>query len=348
MKKSDTRIVFMGTPTFAVASLRALIEGDYQVVAVVTQPDKPVGRHGNTLQPSPVKQYALELELPVLQPVSLRESVFLETLRAFRPDLQVVVAFRMLPPEVFGLPPLGTFNLHASLLPQYRGAAPINWAIINGETQTGLTTFLLDAGMDTGRILLQRTVAIEPDDTAASLADTLMEISPSLITTTTDLLLSGIPTTPPQSACTDNLPLPVAPKLFKDNCRIQWTFPTHVIYNFIRGLSPIPAAWTYIHLHGLPPRQLKIFLSEAHTNLHPYLYTLCPEKILPVGTLIPDLKAKTLDVLTTDGYLRLLSIQLEGKKRLSVAEFLNGLPSHTYNYVSDTALLPTFVTFGAN
>jgi methionyl-tRNA formyltransferase len=342
MKKSEARIVFMGTPTFAVASLRALVEGGYPVVAVVTQPDKPVGRHGNTLQPSPVKQYAVEHGLAVFQPVSLRESAFLESLRALRPDLQVVVAFRMLPPEVFNLPPLGTFNLHASLLPHYRGAAPINWAIIHGESQTGLSTFLLDAGMDTGRILLQRAVPIASDDTAASLHDRLMETSPSLITATTDLLLSGIPTSHPQPDSPTDVSFRTAPKLFKNNCCIPWTLPTYAIHNLIRGLSPVPAAWTYIHLHGLPPRQLKVFLSEAHTSVHPHLHTLYPEKMLPVGTLIPDLKAKTLDVLTTDGYLRLLSLQVEGKKRLSAAEFLNGLslPSYTYNYVSDTCQDP--------
>lgn len=320
MKNTEARIVFMGTPVFAVASLRALVDGGYHVVAVVTQPDKPVGRHGSTLQPSPVKQYAGELGLPVLQPVSLREPAFLETLRALQPDLQVVVAFRMLPHEVFSLPPFGTFNLHASLLPLYRGAAPINWAIINGETQTGLTTFLLDAGMDTGRILLRHSVPIADDDTAASLHDTLMNISPSLITATTDLLLSGAGLSLPPAGLSlppAGLPLPAAPKLSKDNCRIQWTLPTHSIHNFIRGLSPVPAAWTYIHLHGLPPRQLKIFLSQAHTGIHPHL---------PVGTLIPDLKAKTLDVITSDGFLRLLSLQLEGKKRLPAADFLNGLP----------------------
>jgi methionyl-tRNA formyltransferase len=324
---SRTRIVFMGTPVFAVASLRALVEGGYNVVAVVTQPDKPVGRHGSTLQPPPVKQYALEMGLPVLQPVSLCDPAFLDILRSFRPDIQIVVAFRMLPPEVFSLPPLGTFNLHTSLLPQYRGAAPINWAIIYGETQTGLTTFLLDAGMDTGNIILQRSVPIAPNDTAGTLHDTLMQHSPAIITETINLLLSGIPILHPQ------IPSPTligvrktlvtsdlrsAPKLSKENCRIFWNQPTSAIHNFIRGLSPTPAAWTLLHIPDHPPRQLKIYLSEPLSRL---------DTELPVGALIPDHKARTLDVVTPDGLIRLLSLQLEGKKRLPASDFLNGLPS---------------------
>jgi methionyl-tRNA formyltransferase len=321
MDAASARIVFMGTPVFAVASLRALVERRYNVVAVVTQPDKPVGRHGSTLQSPPVKQYALDVGLPVLQPVSLRDPVFLDTLRAFRPDIQVVVAFRMLPSEIFTLPPLGTFNLHTSLLPHYRGAAPINWAIIRGETQTGLTTFLLDAGMDTGNILLQRPHPIAPNDTAGTLHDMLMQQSPDIITETIDILLSGKPTLHSQTL-SDSVPLQPAPKLFKDNCRICWTQSTSAIHNFIRGLSPTPTAWTTLHLSGFPDRQLKIYQAAPHLGLHPRLGTS-----LPAGTLSPDFKAKTLDVFTSDGYLRLLSLQLEGKKLLPVDAFLNGIPS---------------------
>ena len=289
MKKEDLRIVYMGTPDFAVESLRALVEGGYNIVGVITMPDKPVGRHGSVLQASPVKQYAVSKELPVLQPEKLKDEAFLSELRALKADLQIVVAFRMLPEVVWNMPRLGTFNLHASLLPQYRGAAPINWAVINGDTETGATTFFLTHEIDTGKIIRQKHLPIADTDDVGIVHDSLMTMGAGLVLETVDLLLEGKADAVPQEEFyKDPSELRPAPKIFKETCRIDWHQPVKRIYDFIRGLSPYPAAWTEI-----------------------------------VGTVRTERKSY-IDVAVEDGYLRLLSIQLAGKKRLPVADFLNG------------------------
>ena len=243
MKKEELRIVFMGTPEFAVGTFKALVDGSYHVVAAVTQPDKPVGRHGSVLQPSAVKQYALEHQIPVLQPEKMKDPVFLEQLRSYRADLQVVVAFRMLPEVVWGMPRFGTFNVHASLLPQYRGAAPINWAIINGETETGVTTFFLDHQIDTGRIIMQKPFPIPDDADVEYVYDGLMRLGARLAVETVDRILEndGELATIPQ---TENAHLHDAPKIFKETCRINWNQSAKRVYDFIRGLSPYPGVWT--------------------------------------------------------------------------------------------------------
>ena len=245
MKKEDLRIVYMGTPDFAVESLRALVEGGYNIVGVITMPDKPVGRHGSVLQASPVKQYALSKGLPVLQPEKLKDEAFLSELRALKADLQIVVAFRMLPEVVWDMPRLGTFNLHASLLPQYRGAAPINWAVINGDTETGATTFFLTHEIDTGKIIRQKHLPIADTDDVGIVHDGLMTMGAGLVLETVDLLLEGKTDAVPQEEFyKDPSELRPAPKIFKETCRIDWLQPVKRVYDFIRGLSPYPAAWT--------------------------------------------------------------------------------------------------------
>lgn len=237
----------MGTPDFAVASLKALVEGGYCVVGVVTMPDKPMGRHGSVLQASPVKQYAAAHGLRVLQPERLSAPAFVDELRKLRADLQIVVAFRMLPRIVWEMPRLGTFNLHASLLPQYRGAAPINWAVIHGDKETGVTTFFLRHEIDTGRIILQRRVPITETDDAGTVHDRLMAIGAALVVETVDRIIDHdghVETTEQESLTTDTAPLRDAPKIFRDTCHIDWCQPTEHVYNFIRGLAPYPAAST--------------------------------------------------------------------------------------------------------
>ena len=247
MKKEDLRIVYMGTPDFAVESLRALVEGGYNIVGVITMPDKPVGRHGSVLQASPVKRYALSKGLPVLQPEKLKDEAFLSELRALKADLQIVVAFRMLPEVVWNMPRLGTFNLHASLLPQYRGAAPINWAVINGDTETGATTFFLTHEIDTGKIIRQKHLPIADTDDVGIVHDGLMTMGAGLVLETVDLLLEGKTDAVPQEEFyKDPSELRPAPKIFKETCRIDWLQPVKRVYDFIRGLSPYPAAWTEI------------------------------------------------------------------------------------------------------
>ena len=312
LSKSSLRIVFMGTPDFAVESLRSLVEGGYQVVGVVTMPDKPVGRHQTVLQASPVKRYAEEKGLPVLQPEKLKDPVFLEQLRALRADLQVVVAFRMLPEVVWAMPPMGTFNLHASLLPQYRGAAPINWAIINGETETGLTTFFLQHEIDTGNIIRQVRVPVAPTDNAGNLHDRLMQLGGALVTETVDLIARGDVQTVAQPSPADGVALKPAPKIFKETCRIAWCEGVKRAYDFIRGLSPYPAAWTEL-VEGDKRLILKVYAAEMETAV--------PGE--PVGTLVTDGRS-ALRVALPDGYLRLLSVQLAGKKRMDIADFLRG------------------------
>lgn len=241
MDKKDLRIVFMGTPEFAVESLQRLVEGGYQVVAVVTQPDKPVGRHQDTLQAPPVKQYAEARGIPVLQPVKMKDETFVEQLRSYQADIQVVVAFRMLPEVVWGMPRFGTFNVHAALLPQYRGAAPINWAVINGETQTGVTTFFLDKDIDTGRIIDRKTFSIPDEADVEYVYEGLMRLGAQLCIETIDKVIATdgqVPSVPQE----DNGVLKNAPKIFKETCEIDWAQPAKRVYDFIRGLSPYPPA----------------------------------------------------------------------------------------------------------
>lgn len=314
MKKEDLRIVYMGTPDFAVESLRALVEGGYNVVGVVTMPDKPVGRHGSVLQASPVKEYAVSKGLPVLQPEKLKEESFLADLRALHADLQIVVAFRMLPEVVWNMPPMGTFNLHASLLPQYRGAAPINWAVINGDEETGATTFFLTHEIDTGKIIRQKRLPIADTDDVGTVHDALMQMGAGLVIETVDLLLAGKADAIPQEAFYKEVSeLRPAPKIFKETCRIDWGRPLKSIYDFIRGLSPYPAAWTEI----VSPEGIHTVLKIYQTEKYPAIHNL------PVGTMRTDQKSY-IEVAVEGGYLRLLSVQLAGKKRLSVTDFLNG------------------------
>lgn len=318
MKKEDLRIVYMGTPDFAVASLRALVEGGYNVVGVITMPDKPMGRHGSVLQASAVKQYALSVGLPVLQPEKLKAEEFLDALRAWQADLQIVVAFRMLPEVVWNMPRLGTFNLHASLLPQYRGAAPINWAIINGEQETGVTTFFLTHEIDTGKIILQRRLPIAETDDVGKVHDELMTLGAGLVTETVDLILAGKAEAIPQDQfMRDTEELRPAPKIFKDTCRIDWHLPLKRIYDFVRGLSPYPAAWTELVDIDGKHQVLKVY----ETEMRPAVHTDA------AGTLRTDGKTY-LEVAVEGGYLRLLSLQLAGKKRMPVSAFLNGMKQH--------------------
>ena len=312
MKKEDLRIVYMGTPDFAVESLRCLVEGGYNVVGVITMPDKPAGR-GHKLQFSPVKQYALEHNLPLLQPEKLKDEAFLEALRAWKADLQIVVAFRMLPEVVWNMPRLGTFNLHASLLPQYRGAAPINWAVINGDTETGITTFFLKHEIDTGEVIQQVKVPIAETDNVGIVHDKLMLLGGKLVTETVDAILADEVKTIPQEEMAVVGELRPAPKIFKETCRIDWNQPVKRVYDFVRGLSPYPAAWTELCMPDGQRLVLKVFetdkILENH-NQHP-------------GTVQTDGK-KILRVAATDGWVDIRALQLPGKKRLKTEELLRG------------------------
>lgn len=312
MKKEELRIVFMGTPDFAVESLRCLVEGGYNVVGVVTMPDKAVGRHQSERTASPVKQYAAAQGLPVLQPEKLKDPAFLDKLRALRADLQIVVAFRMLPEAVWAMPRLGTFNLHASLLPQYRGAAPINWAVINGETETGVTTFFLRHAIDTGDIIRQVRTPIADTDTAGDVHDRLMHIGGRLVVETVDSILDGTATAVPQSSVDAPAELQPAPKIFKDTCRIDWSRGVKAVYDFVRGLSPYPAAWTELH-NGEKTLTLKIFATEKH---------FCTPSSA-VGEVECD-GQELFKIATTDGYLTVTELQLAGKRRMNVKDFLRG------------------------
>lgn len=312
MKKEDLRIVFMGTPEFAVESLRCLVEGGYNVAGVITMPDKPAGR-GHKLLASPVKQYALEHGLPLLQPEKLKAPGFVEALRAWRADLQVVVAFRMLPEVVWAMPRLGTFNLHASLLPQYRGAAPINWAVINGETETGLTTFFLRHEIDTGEIIRQVRIPIAATDNAGTVHDRLMGLGGRLVTETVDDILEGRAHPVPQEEVPVAEELRPAPKIFKDTCRICWDRPVKQVHDLVRGLSPRPAAWTELHTPDGQAVVVKVFETEMLPQPRPYA----------PGTLLTDGKTY-LHVAAADGLLSIRSLQLPGKKRLGTGELLRG------------------------
>ena len=309
MDKQSLRIIYMGTPDFAVESLRALVEGGYNVVAVVTMPDKPAGR-GHQLQYSAVKQYALSVGLPLLQPERLKDESFLQELRSYSADLQIVVAFRMLPEVVWNMPRLGTFNLHASLLPQYRGAAPINWAVMNGDTETGATTFMLQHEIDTGNIILQERIPIADNENVGSVHDRLMMMGANLVTRTVDTIIDAenqgvaLPTIPQNN----DIELRQAPKIFKDTCAIDFSRPAQQVYNHIRGLSPYPAAW----INQMPAT-------------HPLAELLKGAKVYKAAvTQLSEQKGHII-VPCADGYIDILELQLPGKKRMDAPALLNGL-----------------------
>ena len=318
MNSRDLRIVFMGTPEFAVESLKALLISGKNIICVITSPDKPAGR-GKQIQSSPVKQFAMEHNLPVLQPTNLKDPVFISTLTDLNPDLNIVVAFRMLPEIVWSLPSLGTFNLHASLLPNYRGAAPINWAIINGESETGVTTFLIDHEIDTGKILMQEKTIIGENENAGELHDRLMTIGAKLVVKTTDALADNSIKPVAQSKLLPGARFKSAPKIFKDDCRINWNNPVEQIDNFIRGLSPYPAAYCDF-VSGKESCFTKIFSARKLMINH---------AVTP-GTIESDGK-KILRIAAANGYLDIKSLQIAGKKRLNTDEFLRGF-SHIEKY----------------
>ena len=301
------RIVFMGTPDFAVASLDALVNAGFDVVGVITAPDKPAGR-GQKVAESAVKKYAVSKNLPVLQPEKLKSPEFIEQLCALNADLQVVVAFRMLPEVVWNMPPKGTINLHASLLPQYRGAAPINWAVINGETETGVTTFFLKHEIDTGDILLAEKVPVGDEDTAGDIHDKLMQTGAALLVKTVQAIADGQYQEIPQSSITGET-LKHAPKIFKDTCQINWNKPVKQVYNLIRGLSPYPTAFT-----TFDNKTLKIFKAEIQEK----------EPGIQPGGYLTDGKT-CLKFACRDGFICAKNVQLEGKKRMDIEDFLRGL-----------------------
>ena len=314
MDKKDLRIVYMGTPEFAVESLKRLVEGGYNVVGVITMPDKPMGRHGSVLQPSPVKEYAVSQGLKILQPEKLKDEAFLEELRALKADLQIVVAFRMLPEVVWAMPPMGTFNLHAALLPQYRGAAPINWAVINGDKETGITTFFLQHEIDTGDIIQQVRVPIEDTDNVGIVYDKLMMLGGDLVLETVDAILAGtIRPIPQEQLILPETELRPAPKIFKETCRIDWNSSVKKVYDFVRGLSPYPAAWTELVLPDGNRQVIKVYETEKVVKEHTH----------PTGYIDTDGK-NYFRVAVKDGYVNLRTLQLAGKKRMDVGDFLPG------------------------
>ena len=292
----------MGTPEFAVAPLKALVEGGYNIAAVVTMPDKPAGR-GHHVQYSAVKEYALSVGLPVLQPEKLKDEAFVEELRSYQADLQIVVAFRMLPEVVWAMPRLGTFNLHASLLPQYRGAAPINWAVINGDKETGVTTFMLKHEIDTGNIILQERIPIGEDENVGSVHDRLMELGTRLVLKTVDLIAESdakgtpLPTTPQDTIAAEDLR--PAPKIFKETCQIDTTKTVEEVHNFVRGLSPYPAAWCHLTIGGTMYENVKVFATQKGSG--------------------------AISLQCADGEISLTELQLPGKKRMNAKDLLNGL-----------------------
>jgi len=320
MRGKELRIVFMGTPGFAVASLKALVENGYNVVGVITAVDKPAGR-GKKITESEVKKYAIEKGLKVFQPVKLKNPEFLEELKSLQADLQVVVAFRMLPEVVWNMPRLGTFNLHASLLPQYRGAAPLNWAIINGETKTGVTTFLLDQKIDTGKILLRREVEITENDAVGDLHDRLMEIGADLVLKTVEALAEEKVNPIPQTEIIPENEIRHAPKIFKEDCKIDWTKNLETVRNLIRGLSPYPAAWAnLVHKETGRTVPCKIFFAQP---------VIAAETAKP-GTIDSD-DETWLNVACGNGWLEITDLQLSGKKRLKTSDFLRGF-RQVYDY----------------
>ena len=311
MTGKDLRIVFMGTPEFAVASLKRLVEEGYNIVAVVTTPDKPAGR-GQKLHESDVKVAARELGLPILQPEKLRDPEFVEAMQELKPDLGIVIAFRMLPEVIWAMPRLGTFNLHASLLPQYRGAAPINWAIINGEKETGITTFLLNHEIDKGAIIAQHTEPILAEDNIGTMYDKLMTKGCDLVVNTVEKIASGDFTAIEQMHI-DEATLKPAPKIFKDDCRIDWSWEGERIVNFVRGLSPYPAAWSPMFVEGEERGSAKIF----EVKFEPKQHTFEAGKIFSNGK-------ESISVSCADGIIHIRSMQLAGKKRMSNHDLLLG------------------------
>lgn len=317
MSNDTLRIVFMGTPDFAVTTLKTLVDANYNIVGVITAPDKPAGR-GRKLNESAVKKYAQSEGLHILQPTNLKAEAFLEELKTLEANLQIIVAFRMLPEVVWSMPKYGTFNLHASLLPNYRGAAPIHWAIINGETKTGVTTFFIDEKIDTGAMILQDEVAIEHDETVGTLHDKLMTIGSELVLKTVKLIENENVETTIQSKTKD---LKTAYKLNKDNCKIDWTLPIDTVYNKIRGLNPFPAAWTYLN-NGNDTLSVKIFEVETIIEKHD----------LDIGSLVTN--KNELKVAVKEGFINIKEIQLPGKRKMEVKSLLNG-----YHFEENAKLL---------
>lgn len=313
MEKKDLRIVFMGTPDFAVESLRILVDNGYNVVGVITMPDKPSGR-GHKIQYSAVKKYALENNLPLLQPEKLKDETFLQDLKAWNADLQIVVAFRMLPEIVWDMPRLGTFNLHGSLLPQYRGAAPINWAIINGEKETGVTTFFLTHEIDTGKVILREKVRIGENDNAGKIHDELMHIGADLVRKTVDLILDDkVDAVAQEQLFVDESELKSAPKIFKETCRVDWSKEVSEVHNLIRGLSPYPAAWTELYCDGKEVQSVKIYASSI----------VAADVELSLGSIRTDSKTY-LHIACRGGYISINEIQFPGKKAMKIDELLRG------------------------
>ena len=312
MTKEELRIIYMGTPDFAVETLRLLVERRYNVVAVVTMPDKPAGR-GHKIQFSPVKQYALSVGLPVLQPERLKDEAFIEELRSYNAHLQIVVAFRMLPQVVWDMPPMGTFNLHASLLPQYRGAAPLNWAIMNGDKETGITTFFLTHEIDTGRVIQRRSIPIADTDNVGIIHDRLMEMGAEMVCETVDNIIADKVVAIAQEELMTDEPLRPAPKIFKDTCHLDFARKVEDLYNQVRGLSPYPAAWCEFVSPEGEAVGVKVFEAARH---------ICEHCNTP-GTIRTDGK-KVIEIACEDGYLQILSLQLAGKKRLTAEELLRG------------------------
>jgi len=306
------RIAYFGTPEFGASQLEAIIKAGYEVAVVVTMPDKPAGR-GHKIQYSDVKKTALEYNLPLLQPEKLKDPIFLEQLSSYQADLFIVVAFRMLPAVVWQMPELGTFNLHASLLPQYRGAAPINFAIINGETETGLTTFFLNEEIDKGAVIMREKVAIRPDETAGELHDELMVLGNQVVVETIRKIENGEVYALPQEELAENNTLKPAPKISKEFCNVDWSLDCQTVYNHIRGLSPYPAAHTSIQSENGEIIELKIFSSKIES--------CTPE--MPVGSVLTDNK-KYLKIALQDGFIHLTQVQQAGKKAMPIADFLRG------------------------
>ena len=325
MDQNSLRIVYMGTPEFAVAPLNALIEAGCNVVGVITNPDKPAGR-GQKIQESAVKKYALEKDLTILQPEKFRNEDFLAELKALKADLQVVVAFKMLPEMVWNMPKFGTLNLHASLLPHYRGAAPINWAIMNGDKESGVSTFLLQKEIDTGNIIFQEKVDIAENDNLETIHDSLMEIGSNLVVKTVrSIEANDYPQIPQEDLITEGEELKIAPKIFKDDCKINWSYSIDKIHNHIRGLSPYPAAWTEISDSSNKKVAVKVYKANKEFESHSHL----------IGTLLSD-KKTYLKIAVKDGFINLTSIQMAGKKRMQIGDFLRGFQQiNNYKLVID-------------
>lgn len=315
MDKKDLRIVFFGTPEFAVESLKRLVEGGYNIVGVVTMPDKPAGR-GHQLYQSDVKRYAVEQGLHLMQPVNLKDEAFVTELRALHAHLQIIIAFRMLPEVVWSMPPMGTFNLHASLLPRYRGAAPINWAVMNGDTETGVTTFFLKHEIDTGDIIEQRRVPIGRHDNVGQVYDRLMVLGADMVCETVEKIVAGTVQAIPQGRLvTAGMEPTPAPKIFRETCRIDWSRSAEAIYNHVRGLSPYPAAWTVLRTADGIEHTLKIYETGEP---EPFA-----DESVPAGTI--EARRHSLRVACADGWLPVLSLQQAGKRRMTAEELMRGL-----------------------